>query len=105
MKWNGDYSDLMAVGIGVAGALLKGLKSRLNKMTVLIGCIVAGILTYSATGIIEMYYSSLSPKIIILVSFSVGWLTNEITQKMDDFIGDVYAMVIAYIKTFFTKKP
>jgi hypothetical protein len=52
-----------------------------------------------------MYYSSLSPKIIILVSFSVGWLTNEITQKMDDFIGDVYAMVIAYIKTFFTKKP
>jgi hypothetical protein len=104
MKWNGDLGDLMAVGIGMAGALLKGIKSKLNSSTVVIGCIVAGILTYSATGIIEMYYDELSPKIIILVSFSVGWVTNEITQKMDDFIGDVYNLVIAYIKSFLTKK-
>ena len=104
MRWNGDLGDLMAVGIGMAGALLKGIKSKLNVSTVIIGCIVAGILTYSATGIIEMYYDELSPKIIILVSFSVGWVTNEITQKMDDFIGDVYNMVIAYIKSFLTKK-
>jgi hypothetical protein len=104
MKWNGDLGDLMAVGIGMAGALLKGIKAKLNSSTVVIGCIVAGILTYSATGIIEMYYDELSPKIIILVSFSVGWVTNEITQKMDDFIGDVYNLIIAYIKSFLTKK-
>lgn len=99
-----DLGDLMAVGVGMIGSLLKGIKAKLSKISVIIGCIVAGILTYSATGIIEMYYQHMSPKLIILISFSVGWVTNEITQKMDEFIGDVYNMVIAYIKSFLTNK-
>lgn len=99
-----EFSDIWAVGIGMVGAFLKGIKAKLAKTTVVIGCLVAGILTYSATGVIEMYYEELSPKVIILVSFSVGWVTNEITQKMDDFIGDIYDMLMAYIKSFLTKK-
>jgi hypothetical protein len=104
MKLMDDYMDLVAVGVGVLGSLLKGIKTKLKFGTIALGCLVAGILTYSATGIIEMYFDASSPKIIILISFSVGWVTNEITKKMDDFIGDVYTMVMAYIKTFFTKK-
>jgi hypothetical protein len=104
MKWMDDYMDLVAVGVGVVGALLKGIKTKLNVGTIVLGCMVAGILTYSATGIIAIYFDASSPKIIILISFSVGWLTNEITKKMDEFIGDVYTLIMAYIKTFFTKK-
>ena len=99
-----DFSDLMAVGIGMIGSLLKGIKAKLSKISVIIGCIVAGILTYSATGLIEMYYKDLSPKVIILISFSVGWVTNEITQKMDEFIGDIYNMLMNYLKSFLTNK-
>ena len=104
MKNFNELSDFMAIGVGVLGALLKGLKAKFKLSTILISCIVAGILTFSVTGVLEMYYNEVSPKIIILVSFSVGWVTNEITLKMDDFIGDIYNIVLAYIKTFFTKK-
>ncbi len=104
MKNFNDLGDVCAIGIGVLGALLKGLKAKFKISTIVISCVIAGILTYSVTGIIEMYYNEVSPKIIILVSFSVGWVTNEITQKMDEFIGDVYTILISYIKTFFTKK-
>ena len=104
MKNFNDLSDFMAMGIGVLGALLKGLKAKYKISTILISCVIAGILTFSVTGIIEMYYNEVSPKVIILVSFSVGWVTNEITQKMDEFIGDIYTIFMAYIKTFFTKK-
>ena len=104
MKNFNELSDFMAMGVGVLGALLKGLKAKFKLSTILISCIVAGILTFSVTGILEMYYNEVSPKIIILVSFSVGWVTNEVTLKMDDFIGDIYTIFMAYIKTFFTKK-
>lgn len=104
MKNFNELSDFMAMGVGVLGALLKGIKAKFKLSTILISCIVAGILTFSVTGVLEMYYNEVSPKIIILVSFSVGWVTNEITLKMDDFIGDIYNIVLAYIKTFFTKK-
>lgn len=102
---NNGLSDLVAVVIGVVGALLKGLKSKLKMQSIVLGCLIAGILTYCSTGIIEMYFVNASDKIIILVSFSVGWVSNEITAKMDDFIGDVYSVILAYIKTFFKKKP
>ena len=103
MKGFNEYSDLFAVGIGVIGSLLKSIKAKLKIGTLILGCIVAGILTYCATGIIEIYFAEISVKVVILISFSVGWVSNEITQKMDAFIGDFYNIIIAYIKTFFKR--
>ena len=99
-----NFADLMSIGIGMTGALLKGIKQRMKGQTVALGMVVAGIMTYATTGIIESFYSDLSPKIVILISFCVGWLANEITEKMDELVGDLYEIFIPYLREKFNKK-
>lgn len=99
-----NFADLMSIGIGMTGALLKGIKQRMKGQTVALGMVVAGIMTYATTGIIESFYSDLSPKIVILISFCVGWLANEITEKMDELVGDLYEIFIQYLREKFNKK-
>ena len=98
------WGDLFAVGIGVLGALIKGLKKRFNASTIILGMLIAGILTFAVTGIIETFYSHLSPKIVILISFSVGWVANEITEKLDLFVNDVYEIFIEWLKSKIKRK-
>ena len=38
----------------------------------------------------ELFYSELTPKLIILVSFVVGWIANELTEKIDLVFNDLY---------------
>ena len=104
MKGLEDYGDLIAMGIGTVGAFLKGIKQKLKLKNLLIACTVAGILTYGTTGLIEYFYLDFSPKIIILISFVVGWVTNEITAKLDELVGDLYNFLILWI-TGAGKKP
>jgi hypothetical protein len=96
-------ADLFAIGFGMVGALIKGIRAKFNASTIVMGMLVAGIMTYATTGIIEQFYSDLSPKIIILISFCVGWVSNEITAKMDEFVGDVYEIFIQWLRNKFTK--
>ena len=98
-----NFGDILSLLVGILGALLKGIKAKFNASTIFIGCLVAGILTFSVIGVIELYYEDMSPKIVILVSFIVGWVANEITAKLDLLIGDVYDIFIAYVKNKFTK--
>lgn len=99
-----QIADLCAMGFGMVGALIKGIKSKFNTTTIVLGMIVAGVMTYATTGIIETFYSDLSPKIVILISFCVGWISNEITAKMDEFVGDVYEIFIQWLREKFNKK-
>lgn len=99
-----NIADFFAMGFGMVGALIKGIKSKFNTTTIVLGMIVAGVMTYATTGIIETFYSELSPKIVILISFCVGWVSNEITAKMDEFVGDVYEIFIEWLRDKFTKK-
>lgn len=98
------WGDLFAVGIGVLGALIKGLKRRFTTSTIVLGMLIAGILTFAVTGIIETFYSHLSPKIVILISFSVGWVANEITEKLDLLVNDLYEILINWIKSKLKQK-
>jgi hypothetical protein len=106
MKMIENWFDFIAIAIGVVGALLKGLKKKYNLSTIGIGMLIAGVLTYSVTGVIEMFYSGLSTKVVILISFCVGWIANEITEKLDEFVNDIYSILIAFIRSKFssTKK-
>jgi len=99
-----NLTDFIALCIGVIGALLKGIKKKFSKSTILIGMLVAGVLTYATTGLIEMFLTDVSQKVIILISFCVGWIANEFTEKLDDFVNDFYDIVIDWIRRKFNSK-
>jgi hypothetical protein len=101
MKNFEHLGDFLALAVGVLGAFLKGLKNKLKPATIILGCLVAGVLTFSIIGVIEYYYATLPPKFVVLISFTVGWVANEITEKMDAFVNDVYDILIEWIKSKF----
>jgi hypothetical protein len=82
----GQYSDLWAVSVGVLGSFLKGLKKRLKMRTMIIQVIVGGILAYGTIGVIDTFFSGLDSKIVIVISFAIGWVANELTEYLDDTI-------------------
>jgi CHASE2 domain-containing sensor protein len=98
MKGMEQFTDLIAIAIGMVGALAKGLKKKLKLQTIAIGMVVAGILSYSLIGVVELFYSELTPKLIILVSFVVGWVANELTEKIDLVFNDLYEELYKKVK-------
>lgn len=98
MKGIEQFTDIIAMSIGMIGAMMKGVKKRLRVKNIFIGMVVAGILSFSLIGVIELFYQELSPKLIILVSFIVGWLANEITEKIDLVFDDAFDVFLNWIK-------
>jgi len=98
MKGLEQFTDLITMAIGMTGALLKGLKKRVKLQGILTGMIVAGILSYSLIGVIEIFYDDLTPKLIILVSFVVGWIANEVTEKIDLIFEDAFQYFRGWLK-------
>ena len=98
MKGLEQFTDIIAMSIGMIGAMMKGVKKRLRVKNIFIGMVVAGILSFSLIGVIELFYQELSPKLIILVSFIVGWLANEITEKIDLVFDDAFDVFLNWIK-------
>ena len=103
MKGLEGFTDLIAMGIGMAGALMKGLKKRLRLQTIFIGMVIAGILSFSLIGVVEIFYKDLSPKLIILISFIVGWVANELTEKIDEVFEEFYQIAYDKLKKFIKK--
>jgi hypothetical protein len=99
-----NLTDLFSMLIGVVGALLKGIKSKLSVITIILSCIVAGILSYASIGLIEIFYTDLSPKLVIFISFCVGWIANEITAKLDLLVNDFYDIFINWLRNYFKPK-
>lgn len=104
MKHVEQFFDLMSMGVGMIGALLKGIKRKYKLTTIVLSMLIAGILTFSVTGVLTMYYSELNSKVVILVSFCVGWISNEITDVLDDFVGDVYDIFINWLRNKYGNK-
>ena len=104
MKGVESWMDLLSIGVGMIGAMLKGIKRRLRIGTIVLSMTIAGILTYSVTGLVAYFYADLNPKVIVLISFCIGWVANEITDKMDEFIGDSYDIFIDWLKQKYGNK-
>lgn len=98
MKGIEQFTDLIAMSIGMVGALMKGIKKKAKIQSVLVGMVVAGILSFSLIGVIEIFYHELTPRLTILVSFLVGWLANELTDKIDMMFDDAWDYVLSWIK-------
>lgn len=101
MKGFEQFTDLFAILIGMIGALAKGLKKRAKLKTIFIGMTIAGILSYSLIGVVEIFYNELTPRLIILVSFVVGWVANELTEKIDLVFNDVFDFFADKVKNLF----
>lgn len=99
MKGIEQFTDVIAMCIGMVGALMKGLKKRLKLQTIFVGMVVAGILSFSLIGVVEIFYHDMTPKLTILVSFIVGWLANELTDKIDMMFDDAWEYFLSWIKT------
>jgi hypothetical protein len=89
MKHLEQFSDLFSVGIGIMGAILKGIKKRIGMTNTLLGAIVGGVLAYGTVGVIDQFFSHLNERIIIVISFGIGWVANEISDKLDDAIKSI----------------
>ena len=98
MKGIENFMDIITIVIGMVGAMLKGFKNKLRPVSVIMSMVVAGILCYSVIGIVEIFYHDLTPRLIILIAFVTGWLANEITEKLDLAIGDIYEITIEKLK-------
>ena len=98
-----DNIDLYAVLIGMVGSLLKGLKHKLKVRQLIITSLTAGVLAFGTIGLLDLFFSGLEPRIIIVASFAVGWVANELTEILEDFVKDSYELFSAYLKSRFTK--
>ena len=94
-----DNTDLWAVLVGTTASLMKGLKRTLKAQQLIIALITGGVLAWGTLGIIDMFFGQLEPKVIMLVSFAVGWVANEITDVLDDTIKDAYELVKQWAKS------
>jgi len=98
MKGLEQFTDLFAIMIGMIGAFAKSVKKKLKLSAIFTSVIVAGVLSYSLIGVVEIWYDELTPKLVILISFVVGWLANEITEKIDLVFEDFYDYVLDLVK-------
>lgn len=96
--------DLYSVGVGIMAAIMKGIKHRLDMRTFILGIVIAAILSYLTIGLLDWFVSDLPPRVVILVSFCVGWVANELTDILDQFVKDGYDFAKLWAKEKITKK-
>lgn len=101
MKFLHDYSDFISVLVGSGGALMKALKLKIPRRSMVISVCIAGVMTYGTIGLLTLYFKDLSPKVMVLASFSIGWVANELTDKLDQFVNDAYDIIKAKLKSIF----
>lgn len=99
-----QFTDVIGIGFAAVGAAIKSIKLKFSFVTTLLSMVVAGIMTWGAIALIELWFIGLSPKIIALIAFCIGWVSNELTKKMDEFIDDAYSIFIDMLKSKFGKK-
>jgi uncharacterized membrane protein YeaQ/YmgE (transglycosylase-associated protein family) len=98
MKGLEHLTEILSILVGMVGALIKSIKKKVSLRNKIISMVVAGILCYTAMGLVQMLYGDLPQKVSILVAFVVGWTANEITDKMDIFVDDLYDYFLGWMK-------
>jgi hypothetical protein len=103
MKGMEQFLDFISMGVGMVGAMLKGIKRKFRVTTIILSMLIAGILTYSVTGLVAYFYADVNPKVIVLISFCIGWVANEFTDVLDELIGDLYEIFITWLRNKYGK--
>ena len=87
--------------IGGVGAILKGAKARHKMRTIIINMIIGGSLAYLSMDIVPQLVDDISAKTSMLVSFSIGYLSNEFTDKFEVVLDVFFESLTDKIKRIF----
>lgn len=100
MKNDIEIASAVAGGIG---AVLKGLKSKIKLKSLIINAFVGLFLGFGVIQGLVFFFSShkLSIGLIAFIGWLAGWLSNEITDKMEAYIDVVYEITVDKTKEFF----
>ena len=98
-----ENTDLFSLGVGLIASLMKGIKKKLKMRPLIIAGVSGAILSWGTLGVLEFFMHNMDMKIVILTSFIVGWIANEITEVLDDVVKDAYDVLHAWFRNKFNK--
>jgi len=93
--------NIIAGSIGAVGAILKGAKKRHKIRTIIVNMIIGGLLAYLSMDIIPMFIEDISNRTSMLISFSIGYLSNEFTDHIENLLDLVIELISEKIKKVF----
>lgn len=83
--------------IGGTGAILKGMKRRHKLRTTIINTITGGMLAYLSLDVIPLIVEDASERTIMLISFTIGYVSNELTDHFEELLDTVFDVIKAKI--------
>ena len=92
--------DFYATLFGAFASFIKARKMKLKLSNLVLQVVIGSALAFLTIGAIDYFFKDASPRMVMLISFVVGWCANEITELFDDAIKDGYNVV----KAKFAKK-
>jgi uncharacterized membrane protein len=96
--------DVMSAVAGAAGAFIKGKKQKRPFKTLVLDVVLGLILGYLTIGLLDYFIVDQTPKVIMLVSFCVGWVANELTDILEKTVYVAYEIAVNFFKNMFSKK-
>lgn len=85
--------SVLAGLIGGLGAVLKGVKKADKLKSIIINVIIGGLLAFLSIDLIPYVITDASEKTTLLVSFSVGFMSNELTDKLELLLDTVFEAI------------
>lgn len=93
--------NIIAGLIGGLGAVLKGAKKHHKMRTILVNIIIGGLLAYLSMDLIPLFFKGITQKTSMLISFSIGYVANELTDNLESTLDVFFEAVKNKIKSFF----
>jgi len=100
MKTMKENIDVMAGLAGMMGALLKSLKKKFTTREIIINMFVAGFLSFGIVAALTIFLPKYvhDSRVLVFITFFVGWIANDFTDKLEKSVGDIYDIVFNILK-------
>jgi len=89
--------DILSALAGGAGALIKGRRRKRKLKVLILDMIVGVILGYTSIGLLDYFMIAYNVKAVILVSYVVGYLTNELTDLLESLVKKADDVIIGWV--------
>lgn len=95
--------EVVSAIAGGAGAVLKGLKAKQKRKALVINLFVGAFLGFGVVQSLVFWFSSkeFAIGLIVFISWIGGWLSNDITDKIENYLDVVYDIIVEKTKAFF----
>lgn len=96
--------DLISLIVGAIASFSRAIKKRLNWRMIIVSTIVGAILGFGVIGVLSFFVKGMSIQMAVIASFAGGWVSNEITDIIEEAVKDSYDFAKAYARTRFEDK-